>query len=72
MKPKIAVVSRADILGGMPCVEGTRVPAATILDELNHGATSLDVYRAYPYLPVGAIEAVRSWAAAEGRPCSAS
>ncbi|MET0605955.1 MAG: DUF433 domain-containing protein [Beijerinckiaceae bacterium] len=51
------------ILGGEPCVNGTRVPAATILAYLNQGHSREDVFRDYPSLPLDAIEAVKAWAA---------
>jgi uncharacterized protein (DUF433 family) len=63
--PKI--VCDPEIMGGMPCVEGTRVPAETILDYINHDMTVYDVYVDYPYLPFGAVEAVAAWAVEQGR-----
>ena len=55
------------IMGGMPCVSGTRVPAETILDSINHDASIYDIFAAYPYLPFGAVEAVVEWALANDR-----
>lgn len=63
--PKI--VCDPEIMGGMPCVEGTRVPAETVLSYVNAGMTIYDVYVDYPYLPFGAVEAVVDWALREGR-----
>lgn len=60
------VVVRDDILGGTPCVSGTRVPAMTIVAEIRAGASMTDIFDGYPSLPVDGIEAVRRWAAAEG------
>lgn len=58
------VHSNPDILGGMPCVRGTRVPAMTIVAELRSGATREEILHHYPTLPIDGIEAVRRWAAA--------
>ena len=69
-KPIVEVTRTAGLMGGMPCVSGTRVPAETILDSINHGMTDFDIYSGYPYLPLGSIEAVKRCAVSEGRPCS--
>lgn len=57
------VVSNPAILGGEPCINGTRVPAVTILAYLNAGYGPTDIFRDYPSLPPDAIEAVKAWAA---------
>ncbi|CAN5120427.1 hypothetical protein BH10PSE9_BH10PSE9_01260 [soil metagenome] len=57
------VHSNPDIMGGMPCVRGTRVPAMTIVAELRAGASRVDIFHHYPSLPLDGIEAVRKWAA---------
>ena len=46
------IVSNPKILGGEPVLEGTRVPAETVLAELREGTTAL---------PPGSIEACRKW-----------
>ena len=58
------------VMGGMPCVSGTRVPAEMILDFINHGESVYEIIRAYPYLPFGAVEAVVEWALANDRAVS--
>jgi uncharacterized protein (DUF433 family) len=70
--PRVAITCDPEIMGGWPCVAGTRVPAETILACINAGESRDRIYRAYPYLPLGAYEAVIRWAGDEGRPCSAS
>lgn len=66
----VTVTSTPGIMGGMPCVSGTRVPAETILDSINHDYSVYDIYAAYPYLPFGAVEAVVEWALANERAVS--
>lgn len=66
----VTVTCTPGIMGGMPCVSGTRVPAETILDSINHGDTVYDIFSAYPYLPFGAVEAVVEWAQANDLPVS--
>ncbi len=53
------VHSNPDILSGMPCVRGTRVPAMTIVAEIRGGASDRDIFEDYPSLPIDGIEAVR-------------
>ena len=57
------VSSNPDIMGGMPCVRGTRVPAETIVAYIRGGYSDYEIFRDYPSLPVDGIEAVRRWAA---------
>ena len=38
------------IMGGMPCVRGTRIPVRVILDYLAEGATPDKILREYPQL----------------------
>ena len=60
------VVSDPEILGGMPCVRGTRVPAETILAYIRGGATLADILNDYPSLPNDGVEAVKRWASENG------
>jgi uncharacterized protein (DUF433 family) len=61
-KPKPArVVSNPEIMGGEPCVEGTRVPAGNILAEIRAGTPRVNIFRAYPSIPPDAIDAVIEW-----------
>lgn len=58
---KIKVVSNKEILGGAPVVEGTRVPAAQIVAEVTRGTSRMEIFRHYPSLPPGGIEACVEW-----------
>lgn len=60
------VTSNPDIMGGMPCLRGTRVPAMTIVAEIRGGSTREEIFHHYPSLPLDGIEAVRRWAEAQG------
>lgn len=61
-KPKPArVTSNPEIMGGEPCVEGTRVPAETILAEIRAGTSRLEIFRHYPSVPPDGIDAVLAW-----------
>ncbi|HEX8447129.1 MAG TPA: DUF433 domain-containing protein [Sphingomonas sp.] len=62
----VRVVSTPGILGGMPCVSGTRVPAEVIRVSLNAGESKFEIFCAYPYLPMGSVEAVIRWAQESG------
>jgi uncharacterized protein (DUF433 family) len=63
----VTITSIPEIMGGMACVAGTRVPAETILACINAGETVYDIFSGYPYLPFGSVEAVVEWAQANGR-----
>ncbi len=38
------------IMGGMPCIRGTRIPVRMILDYLAEGATLPEILQQYPQL----------------------
>lgn len=61
------VVINEGILGGTPVVSGTRVPADTVLAEVQAGKSSFDIFRHYPSLPLDGIEVCIAWDKA-GRP----
>jgi uncharacterized protein (DUF433 family) len=60
------VVSDPEILGGMPCVRGTRVPAETIVAYIRGGASLSEIFNDYPTLPNDGVEAVKRWAIENG------
>ena len=67
MKIVTKIVSKEGILGGTPCVSGTRVPAETVLVEVHSGTDKFEIFRHYPSLPPDGIEACIEWEKA-GRP----
>lgn len=56
--------SDPNIMGGEPCVRGTRIPARTILLYIKAGRSDFEIFDDYPSLPVDGIKAVREWHAA--------
>lgn len=47
------------ILGGKPCIKGTRISVEFILELIASGASIADIVRTYPYLPeIGVKQAV--------------
>ena len=52
------------IMGGVPCVRGTRIPAATILALLGEGLPATDVLTHYPQLVLDDVLAREQYAAA--------
>ena len=60
------------VMGGMPCVSGTRVPAELIRKYIVDGETNSTIFADYPSLPVGAVEAVTRWAEQNGLSCTVS
>ena len=68
----VEVTSTPGVMGGMPCVSGTRIPAELIRKYIVDGETKSVIFADYPSLPVGAVEAVIAWASQNGLPCTAS
>lgn len=66
-RPPVTILSDPQILGGMPVVSGTRVPAETIVAYIRAGAGVEEIVGDYPYLPLGFLDAVKYWAHASGR-----
>ena len=44
------IVSDPTILGGKPCIRGTRISVEFLLELFASGATYQDILKAYPYL----------------------
>lgn len=56
------VTSRPDVCGGRPCVRGTRIEIAVILDGLAEGLAEADLIDHYPQLTVEDIHAALAYA----------
>jgi uncharacterized protein (DUF433 family) len=53
------------VMGGVPCIRGTRIPVATVVASLAEGMTPEDLVREFPQLvPEDVAEALRYAAAA--------
>lgn len=57
------IVSDAGILGGKPCIRGTRLSVELILELLASGASEIDIVAAYPQLSAEAVRAAVAYAA---------
>ena len=57
------IASDPNILGGKPCIKGTRISVAFILELFASGATHRDILEAYPHLPSKGIEEALRYAA---------
>ena len=54
------ITATPGILGGKPCIKGTRISVELILETVANGASVADIVREFPQLPVEAVqEAVR-------------
>ncbi len=51
-----SIVSDPNILGGKPCIRGTRISVAFILELFASGAGYEDILKAYPFLSRENIE----------------
>ncbi len=57
------ITSNPGILGGKPCVKGTRISVEFILELLASGASRADILRDYPHLTSNDIEQAIRYAA---------
>jgi uncharacterized protein (DUF433 family) len=57
------IVSDAAILGGKPCIKGTRISVEMILEWVASGSSRDDILRAYPHLTAEDVEAALQYAA---------
>jgi uncharacterized protein (DUF433 family) len=57
------IVVDPEILGGKPCVKGTRISVEFILELLASGATGEKILRAYPQVPPEGLTAALRYAA---------
>jgi uncharacterized protein (DUF433 family) len=62
----VKVVSDDEIMSGDPCIQGTRIPAETVILNLKAGHSLERIFAAYPTLPPGGIEAAIHWAESNG------
>lgn len=57
------IASDPEICGGRPCIRGTRVRVADIIDMMANGAASDEILEDYPYLSTEDIHAALAYAA---------
>ena len=57
------ITSTPTVLGGKPCIRGTRISVEIVLELLANGASPEDIRRAYPHVPGEGISAAIEYAA---------
>lgn len=57
------IVSDSRILGGKPCVKGTRISVEFLLELVAQGASRGEILRAYPHLSAEDVEQALRYAA---------
>ena len=57
------IVSSPGVLGGKPCVRGTRISVEHIMELLASGASREDILRAYPQITADGLAAALLYAA---------
>lgn len=50
------ITSKPDVMGGAPCIVGTRIPIEVILYRLKEGITVKELYKMYPWVDKGKFE----------------
>lgn len=54
------ITTNPDVLGGVPCIRGLRVPVATVVGMIADGMTAAEILHDFPYLEADDIpEALR-------------
>ncbi len=51
------------IMGGVPCVAGTRIPVATVVGLVANGLTADEILAEYPQLSIADVQACLGYAA---------
>jgi uncharacterized protein (DUF433 family) len=60
IQPFDKIVSNPEILGGKPCIKGSRISVDLILEWMASGASIQDIATAYPHLsPEGIQQAIQ-------------
>lgn len=57
------ITTTPGVLGGKPCIRGTRISVEFILELLANGATREAIAEAYPQVPLDAVRAALNYAA---------
>ena len=57
------VISNPDVLGGKPCIRGTRISVEFLLELVAEGASPKDILAAYPQLSKEALSSAFHYAA---------
>ena len=52
------ITSKSDVMGGAPCIVGTRVPVDVILSLLKQGYTLKKIDKMYPWVGMHKLEGV--------------
>ncbi len=50
------ITSKSDVMGGAPCIVGTRIPIAVIVARLKEGYTLAQIHDGYPWVPLKNLE----------------
>lgn len=50
------IVSKFNLMSGIPCVKGTRIPISRIVYLLKEGHTIDSIHRGYPHLPLNVLK----------------
>jgi uncharacterized protein (DUF433 family) len=66
------VISDPKVLGGEPCIRGTRIHVSVILDSLAEGLTPTEIIDHYPPLTEDDVRAAVAYAAELARTVSAA
>jgi uncharacterized protein (DUF433 family) len=58
------IAARPEVMGGKPCIKGTRIPVDLLTENLDGGMSVDELLEAYPGLKAEDVRAARTWAQA--------
>ena len=61
------ITLNSDLMGGMPCIRGLRIPVATVVGMIADGMTEAEILKSYPDLEQADISEALRYAAAAVR-----
>ena len=50
------IASKSNIMGGTPCIVGTRIPIAVVVQRLKEGHSVKEIQKGYPWVSLQTIE----------------
>ena len=56
------ILSNPKVLGGQPCIRGTRIPVAVVIDSLAEGLTPAQIIDHFPPLTENDVKAAMAYA----------
>lgn len=63
MEPLVRITMDPNVMGGKPCIKGTRVTVGTLVGLVAAGHDTASILKLYPYLTAEDLREALAWAA---------